>query len=161
MPSEVVYKPTQPIKKLSEGGDITSPKYTPSFYEWLKSQGEEIFISVNLISTSGNVTLYTIPEGYSLYLTGFSLTALKYTAGAFSNDGYVRFYGNSTQITAFILWYQVGQASVVSVSNSQDYSIPLKLLEKSTLYANITDASNACIGGFQGFLIKNSLIPII
>lgn len=153
MPSEVVYKPTQKIKKIYEGGTITPPKFTPTYYEWLFKDGQ--YINIFLENPASSLTtIYTIPDDYIFYLLSVSVTIAR-TGGTNQASCFV-YTGSPPNAEVYL---HLRMAGVDNTAHQvKTYPIPLKIGSKEpiTVKMNGTSFSESIV--LEGILVpKNTL----
>jgi len=152
MSKEVVYKPVDNIKTIYPGGTITPPKYTPSYYEWLRLNGQYI----NCYKDSSGV-VYTVPEGFILYITDAYLSA---SFTVLSVGGYgtadLTMPGSSFGV-AYLCELEV-TAINQAMNQAMSYKFPIMVGEKSNINLSQSAGSTAFLfGSIQGFLVPNNL----
>lgn len=163
MGSEVVYTPAEKVKKIYGSGTLQPPKFMPTYYEWLKEQGIQISKSQFYINSYS--TVYTVPEGYTLFLQSAMLASSQNVIGATlglvigGNLSVSGEAGNSALL--YFMWSDVMTVSDVAVGT---YPYPLKISEKSSIvvgtvnFSSINQCGRATI---QGFLVSNSILQSI
>jgi len=158
--NDIVYTPLY----RSEGKDYqpTDPK-TPSISELLLSYGELIIRSADEELDDTQENLYTVPEGYTLYLVaaGGSMTSREN-----ANQGVFGFMAITTATIGTVNYdkclirFQCRGYSTEPMMNTQvahDYSFPIKVLngEKVVLYNAQSDTTVS--GYIVGYLLNNNI----
>ena len=148
MPSEVVYKPIEKTKPIFAGGTITPPKFTPSYYEWLFKDKQQI---IKTGRTTGDLTIYTVPDGFTLFMVNCYLTE-----DTTSNFWCALTYGGGFTP---IIEFQAGAQTDNSIFNiNYNFIVPVAFQEKTIITVR-SQGTPMASGGFVGFLVENSAIP--
>lgn len=134
---ELAIKPSEPIGNAST---VIEKNFNTSFLEYLWNLGDQI-----IAAKSSSGTIYTVPTGYTLYLTG-AMVCLRNTAAV--GDCSIEY--NSTPLIETRC--EAGGQS----SNSISYPIPLKFNSNETI---VLSAGGATTASICGFIVKNNLIP--
>lgn len=134
------------------------PKYfTPSFFEWLFTRGQQI--TARGFSSTGSVTLYTVPNGYIFYLTSAFLNWQKASTGAGYTAGGIYISSGGSNNYLLETWTNYATfAGVVNASNS--YPFPIQVPSGASIIllgGNSNDTRSA--GNITGILIKKDQIP--
>jgi hypothetical protein len=140
MASFVVPKPFYPAKKGIIPQEIQQNVYNVSSIQVGKYNS----------AVDATTIIYTVPEGYTLFITSFFLQVQKYTSDAgFSGRG--RLYLGSNEVFRVYSPYTEGESQIIN----QSPSYPFILKEKEIIKVYSESAYGLAIGGFTGFLISN------
>lgn|SRR4030043_836121 len=147
MESFKAFKPLETPPKIYAGG-ITPPKFYPSLYEWLNYKG------ISIIKYAiGSAGIYTIPEGYTFFLTNACVSSASY---ANSNSG-MSAYIKIDNAYFLACTASTGVAPSTSSANQAfNLTIPLKINERSVISLVQSAACNYSYASIVGFLVKNS-----
>lgn len=165
MPEDIAYKPLEEPSKIYPGGTLTPPKFLPTYFEWLKAKGIDVRGNAPKNLSSGYATVYTRPTGYTLYLTGYNITATAMD-DAMEFGEIILFVADNPvnpkySIAGIQLDTRALQANNTMPSGhvARDFTYPIKITEKYiTIYS--TSAKIAGRVHITGFLVKNADIPI-
>ena len=147
---DIAYKPIETVKKIYPGGQFTPPKFTPTFLEWLYMRGQ-----IKSGNFGGNFAstwnCYTVPDGYSFFLTSVWATL--------SGTGADRVRHHTFYVDKYYIYTSRIYFSGICVNVLRDFNLPIRINENCSL--RFTDYNGNCEYGFgyHGFLVKNSDIP--
>lgn len=111
-----------------------------------------IYGSTNL-ATGAAAAIYTVPNGYTFYLTNFSISS-KGNSGIAGAFDIIWFY-----IDNVIIWQRQIFANTTNYNMTSDnlvFGIPLKLSEKQQLKGSVAIGNANADASYYGFLVKNS-----
>lgn len=146
---DVAYKPSEKIKPIYAGGTLTAPKFMPSLYEWLSSKGLQVIKHGN---TTGTLTLYTVPVGFTLFVSSVWLSQVG-TAGGNLRYGKLEVPSDIELISTNIKLESSNSTQALS------YKIPVKIQENKIIRLLTPSSDTNLRAGFTGFIVKNDDIP--
>lgn len=148
MPKETVYKPIAKIKEITQS--ILSPKFMPTYYEWLFRGAEQI---IRAERTNTNKILYTVPANKILYIISC------YSTQDTTDSAYSVLYIDS-DLNKPLIEFRAGSQTDNSVTAvSYNFMIPIILREKQKIGMYVQGITVMISAGFVGFLIDKRKIP--
>lgn len=137
----------------------SGPNFKFTYFEWLEAQGEQIIRS-NAVDNSSFKTLYTVPEGFKLYVKQIwiNLHASAPTGGGTFFDARL----SMSNLADDWLWrglFDIGAGEHHEVTESFSYPTPLQAEAGVTLSAGqiLLTAQSRFVFGFSGFLVRKDL----
>lgn len=135
---------------------VKRPKepYKATFMEWLADgNAEQILKEQALAAATADITIYTVPKNFTLFLFAASLSVSNVSAAANVTNLYLR-GANGVSILAVRTIPTSGQGSM-----TQQFLSPLKVEEGETIYLNKNVASSdvKVTTTFQGFLLPKKI----
>jgi hypothetical protein len=162
---EVALKPLEKFDvNPNDYPPLAVPQYkTTSLNDFLTLRGEMIRLSI--VATGAGVNdIYTVPDGYTLFIVSASIASVINSAGGPTlYFVYLRSQnsGSNSAILAYHIYRQADTAVFNNLSQTLSPVIPLKYNEKSNLYLYQQASFITTDATIQGYLIKNEEIPQI
>ena len=158
MASIVVPKPTEKPIMIFQGGSLEAPKYIPTYYEWLRSQGQQILLRASNMNVA-STTVCAIAAGYSFYVTNLTLS-YDLDLPAIGNSPALITKGSnfSTSMTDCLASLDI-RATNGYENIAQSFQIPIKIEqgERIFLWQGGGTATSVARCSIQGFLVKNQV----
>jgi len=161
MMDELALKPTENVKKSFTSLDNLRQQspFLPTYIEWLWKHGEQIHEYVFIQAGTSSTTFYTVPEGYTLFITSAncSLTSLAGISASFLG-GLLIYMGMDLKF--LLCCPSVVSVGTDTISNQNiSFTIPFKVISGKRIRGYKSTAATELMASFSGFLISNNLIP--
>jgi len=129
-------------------------QYVSNFLEYAARNREQISKGAVVIG-AGNSTLYQVPEGFSMFVTGFSMNSF-ITGG---NSLAVAIATGGISNTSIVFGVITGRDLAVPIANSMEriFINPLKILTGSAIVVESSIANQIVSGVVTGWLEPNSV----
>jgi len=128
-------------------------EFSATFAEWAADNVEQIFRSDNMIS--GNKTIYTVPDNFTLFITGcYSQATCTSGAGQIRSGG-LTIRSPAGEFIANLISSYIN-AALSSSSNSINFSMPIRVLQKEVVVVTASPNTSA-VGAFFGFLLPKKI----
>lgn len=124
-------------------------QFFPTVKEWAADGNTEQIIVSN--ASNGNVTLYTVPDGFTLFITSAWVTCQCIAAGPSARRALVSIGPEGKDIVGASI---TGQAE--ANSNALTYSMPLAVTSGISIFG-LTTSNSTGRWGFQGFLLPKKV----
>ena len=145
MPDEkIALKPISGYDETLYTPDVEKKDYTPTWLEWAAQNFQQISRAANQAGTGG-ATIYTVPTGFTFYLTNVSITGI---------EG-----GSSGVITPSGSRYELISLKCSAnntATNSSCFSVPLKMNAGETINLIVAGAAANVTADITGFLVRFS-----
>lgn len=129
------------------------PKFIFNFYEWLSTQGKQIFERESALADEAN-TIYTVPDNKTLFLTSFTLSCFENHSIVGTAKALIYIDDQNRPIGAVGL-DSTGGIETNSVSNS--FPFPIKIEEKSKIIV-LAEAEIGAEAVITGFLVDKKIL---
>ena len=159
---EVAYTPPQEQKTIYEGGALTPPKFTPTYYEWLVSKSEQVKRIGQISSVGTTTTLFTVPDNFTLFITHLWISAVG-DSPAGADRGFATFKIGEGDTSIFGCGVDHHGTVATSIGNAFiALTMPIKMNQKEVLKMIKFDLfAGQVLGGFMGFLVSQRDLVVL
>ncbi len=135
--------------------DILGEKqnFVLGYYEWLSTKGTQVLVSTFAINTP--VLIYTVPEGFVLFLTNAYLSWAMSAGLGVATPASVLYIDDITASRSILRLDALGNIEK-SLCSSKAFGIPFAIQGGSKVFLTGSDSKVRTNGGFTGFLVQKS-----
>jgi hypothetical protein len=159
MAKNIAFVPPQDQNLIYDNLTVTKNPYVPTYLEWLYINGESISKTYGSYGDNAIYSIYRVPQGYTYYLTGISMTNNTAVAsGGEYNSALVAISGTTSTMAGIFYLRNKVKKVVNEVSNIHFVpSFPLKVFSGMyILYQNEGNSGDTHgQATITGFLVKN------
>ncbi len=156
MASFKVYTPPEKIKAIYGSGTIEPPKFMPTYYEWLRSQGQDIIKVGEINFITPTTALYTVPSDKVFFLTGIYVSIAD--GGDGGSEMRLEISGCSLFPTVTQLFWYFSDLFVGPFVDYKNFSTPLRFLDGTFTINSWALVATQAFFVFSGFEVPKYLL---
>jgi hypothetical protein len=150
----VIGESTEPLTK----DDVAEPEraYFPTFQEWISDgNAEQIIKHASSLTASTDIVIYTVPKGYTLFITSAFLHCSNEGTGAAGASSPAGIFIGKADAYLFLARLLADKAQELTFANS--YTMPIRITSGMTVYVRNPYATTDTLAGFTGFLLPSKI----
>ena len=147
----MVFEPNPDEIPITEDVLKKEIEFVKTWNEWSADNRDQIIRSA-LNTSASDVTLFTVPDRTTLFITSAFTHTLSLSLGAGGTAVSGIKNRNTFILGTFLTAVDIGNAGLTT-----NFSMPLKFQEKETILIDNADADKRTVAGFQGFLVPKRI----